>query len=106
MNLSLADLYFDPEDMSTIMQTTVTEVLWPLESLNLKWKSVLFYFGGICLFFTCTARVVHVQALLTDQIRCHEYPYWAAWFSKKNLLNYLDKRKNGILYKNKHFKKL
>ena len=36
INLSLVDLYFDPEDMSTIMQTTVTEVLWPLESLNLK----------------------------------------------------------------------
>ena len=36
INLRLVDLYFDPEDMSTIMQTTVTEVLWPLESLNLK----------------------------------------------------------------------
>ena len=36
MNSSLVNLYFDPEDMSTVMQTTVTEVFWPLESLNLK----------------------------------------------------------------------
>ena len=48
-----------------------------------------------------TARAVHAQALLTDQIRCHES---LAGFLKKNLLNYLGKRKNGILYKNKHFK--
>ena len=34
--------------------------------------------------------------------RCHES--LAAWFSKKNFLNSLGKRKNGILYKNKHFK--
>ena len=51
-----------------------------------------------------TARAVHAQALLTDQIRCHES--LAAWFSKKNLLNYLGKRKNGIPYKNKLCKKL
>ena len=32
----LVNWYFDNEEMSIIMQTTVTEVLWPLKSLN--WK--------------------------------------------------------------------